>query len=265
VESVLFGHEKGAFTGADRTQEGLIQLADGGTLFLDEVGELRLNIQKTFLRVLQEHRFRSVGGKKEIKSNFRLIAATNRHLEQMVQKGDFRPDLWHRLQSLVIHLPPLRERKMDIRELAMVFMNRFCDRNNKATKGISPEFLEALQAYDWPGNVRELENSLNSAVTTAGEDPVLFAKHLPLHIRVKVTQDSVKKEVPVLPQSPEDLNQNQTLGTFKEHRETILKEAEKKYFQDLMSFTQGDLDKACLVSDLSKSHLYALLKKHKKG
>jgi two-component system NtrC family response regulator len=265
VESVLFGHEKGAFTGADRTQEGLIKLADGGTLFLDEVGELRLNIQKTFLRVLQEHRFRPVGGKKEIKSNFRLIAATNRHLEQMVQKGDFRQDLWHRLQSLVIHLPPLRERKMDIRELAMVFMNRFCDRNNKATKGVSPEFLEALLAYDWPGNVRELENSLNSAVTTAGEDPVLFAKHLPLHIRVKVTQDIVNKEAPVISRSPGDSNKNKTIATFKEYRETILKEAERKYLQDLMSLTGGDLDKACLVSDLSKSHLYALLKKHKKG
>jgi two-component system NtrC family response regulator len=265
VESVLFGHEKGAFTGADRTKEGLIQLADGGTLFLDEVGELRLTIQKTFLRVLQEHRFRSVGGKNEIQSNFRLITATNRNLDQMVQSGHFRQDLWHRLQSMIIHLPPLRERKGDIRELAMYFMDRFCERNKKATKGFSPEFLEVLMVYDWPGNVRELENSLYSTLTMAGEDPVLFPKHLPLHIRVKLTQDSVKKEVPAMSKPTGDQDTPQTIEAFKDYREKVIREAEKKYLDQLMSSTQGNIDRACLLSGFSKSHLYALLKRHKKS
>jgi two-component system, NtrC family, response regulator len=265
VESVLFGHEKGAFTGADRPHEGLIQQADGGTLFLDEVGELRLSIQKTFLRVLQEHRFRSVGGKNEIRSNFRLIVATNRDLDQMVQAGNFRQDLWHRLQSMVVSLPPLRERKSDLRELAMYFMNKFCDRNNKATKGFSPEFIEALAAYDWPGNVRELENSMNSTLTTAGEDPTLFPMHLPLHIRVKVTQNSVKKEIQALSGPLGDKDPVQTIVKFKNYRENVFLEAEKKYLQDLMSFTQRDIEKACQLSGLSQSHLYALLKRHKKS
>jgi two-component system, NtrC family, response regulator len=265
VESVLFGYEKGAFTGADRPHEGLIQLADGGTLFLDEVGELHLSIQKIFLRVLQEHRFRSVGGKNEIRSNFRLVVATNRDLDQMVESGHFRRDLWHRLQSMVIHLPPLRERKSDLRELAMHFMNKFCDRNNKATRGFSPEFLEALAAYDWPGNVRELENSLNSTLTTAGEDPILFPKHLPLHIRVKVTQDSIRKEVQNLPKPMEGQDAGQTIVRLKDYRENVFLEAEKKYLQNLISFTRGNIEKACQLSGLSQSHLYALLKRHKKS
>ena len=125
VESVLFGHEKGAFTSADRAQEGLIRQADGGTLFLDEVGELSPSVQKSFLRVLQERRFRPVGGKEEIKSNFRLIAASNRDLNDLVQRKQFREDLLFRLRTLTIELPPLRERLEDIKELAQHYIARF--------------------------------------------------------------------------------------------------------------------------------------------
>ncbi len=165
VESVLFGHEKGAFTGADRAQAGLIKQAHSGTLFLDEIGELPLAVQKAFLRVLQEHRFRPVGAKREVESNFRLIAATNRNLEKMVQDGTFRSDLLFRVRTLTVELPPLSARKEDIKELAMYHMARVCERYQIGTKGFSPEFFDALMAYEWPGNVRELVNAMERAVS----------------------------------------------------------------------------------------------------
>ena len=146
VESILFGHEKGTFTGADRARVGLIRQADGGTLFLDEVGELSLTIQKTFLRVLQEHSFQPLGSRQELKSDFRVVAATNRDLTQMAQAGRFRQDLLFRLAAFAIEIPPLRERAEDIRELAFHFTARFCERYGSEIKGFSPEFFEALTA-----------------------------------------------------------------------------------------------------------------------
>lgn len=140
IESVLFGHEKGAFTGADRSREGLIKQADGGTLFLDEVGELTPAAQKAFLRVLQEHCFRSVGGNREIKSDFRLIAATNRDLIRMVQEGKFREDLLFRLRAFTIELPPLKNRSVDIRDLSFHYVHKLCTRYNKEIKGFSQNF-----------------------------------------------------------------------------------------------------------------------------
>ena len=194
VESVLFGHEKGSFTGADRTQTGLVKQADGGTLFLDEIGELPLTMQKAFLRVLQEHRFRPVGAKRESESNFRLIAATNRDLDKMVQDGTFRSDLLFRVRTLTIELPPLSARKNDIKELAMHHMARVCERYQIGTKGFSPEFFDALMAHEWPGNVRELVNAIERAISDAYHEPTLFPKHLPLDLRVKVARSSVKME-----------------------------------------------------------------------
>jgi two-component system NtrC family response regulator len=153
VESVLFGHEKGAFTGADKSSEGLVRQAGGGTLFLDEVGELPPTTQKSFLRVLQEHRFRPVGSKKELESDFRLVAATNRNMDKMAQEGHFRDDLLFRLKSFVIELPALRERSEDIRELARHHIDRFCEKYGLTPKGFSPEFLDTLKAHPWPGNI----------------------------------------------------------------------------------------------------------------
>ena len=191
VESVLFGHEKGAFTGADRAQEGLIRQADEGTLFLDEVGELPMPVQKAFLRVLQERRFRPVGGKKEIKSNFRIIAATNRDLHEMVKDGQFRNDLLFRLKSITMNLPSLREHREDIGELTLSYIIKLCKRYGMETKGFSPEFLEMLVVHDWPGNVRELVNILEGALAAARYSPILFPKHLPVHMRVHAAQTSV--------------------------------------------------------------------------
>jgi two-component system, NtrC family, response regulator len=263
VESLLFGYEKGAFTGADRAHEGLIKQADGGTLFLDEVGELRLSTQGAFLRVLQEHRYRPVGGKTEVESDFRLITATNRNLDQMVQMGRYRQDLLHRIQSMVIELPPLRDRRKDIRELAMHVMNRYCDRHKKATKGFSPEFLEVLMAYDWPGNVRELENSMNTILTTAGDEPIFYPHHLPIQIRVKVTREAVRKEERVLrlPKDETVTPQQQPLAKYKEYRERALEAVEMRYLKDLMAQTRGNIKEAIQISGLSQSRLYSILKK----
>jgi len=155
-ESTLFGYEKGAFTGADQHREGLVKQADGGTLFLDEIGELSLPMQKSFLRVLQERHFRPLGGIREIKSNFRLIAATNRDLDGLVKTGGFRDDLLFRLRALMIVLPPLREHPEDIPDIVSYHIAKICKRNGIGVKALSPDFMEALLSYEWPGNVREL-------------------------------------------------------------------------------------------------------------
>lgn len=265
VESLLFGHEKGAFTGANTAKEGLIKQADGGTVFLDEVGELPLSVQKRFLRVLQERHFRPVGSKREVHSDFRLIAATNRDLEQMVANKMFRKDLIYRLRSLYVHLPPLIERKEDIKELLTYYMARLCENNHIATKGFSPEFLETLLAYEWPGNVRELINTLESVIAESLDAPILFPYHLPVHIRIKATQASLgdskvqpaQTYTPVVPES----NSN-TLPPLKDYREAGLAALEKEYLEKLMVSTKGRIKDAGMISGLSRSRLYGLMKKY---
>jgi two-component system NtrC family response regulator len=286
VESVLFGHEKGAFTGADRAQEGLIRQADEGTLFLDEVGELPMPVQKAFLRVLQERRFRPVGGKKEIKSNFRIIAATNRDLHEMVKHGQFRNDLFFRLKSITMNLPPLREHREDIGEIALYYISKLCKRYGMETKGFSTEFLEMLVAHDWPGNVRELVNILEGALAAARYSPILFPKHLPVHMRVQMAQTSVgnglrSKDSQIegsglsacdaqagLSGSPSAIGFasgecRAGLPTLREFRETGIDELERQYLKELTLLTQGNVKKACQISGLSRSRLYTLLKKCK--
>ncbi len=252
VESVLFGHEKGAFTGADRAQVGLVRQAHAGTLFLDEIGELPLAMQKPFLRVLQEHRFRPVGAKREVESNFRLIAATNKNLEKMVLDGTFRSDLLFRVRTDAIELPPLSARKEDIKDLAMYHMARVCERYQIGTKGFSPEFFDALMAYEWPGNVRELVSAIERAISDAYHEPTLFPKHLPLDLRVKVARSSVRNEATPTPEGVAPL------GSLAECREA----AERRYLQDLMLQTNGKIKEACRISGLSRSRLYALFKEH---
>jgi two-component system NtrC family response regulator len=255
IESILFGHEKGAFTGADRSREGLIQQADGGTLFLDEVGDLPLIAQKSFLRVLQEHQFRPLGAKREIKGEFRVIAATNRDLTRMVEEGNFREDLLFRIRAFTIEASPLREHAGDIKELAFYYLDKICTRLGAETKGFSPEFIEALCAYNWPGNIRELVNALESALATAHDDPILFSKHLPIHIRICLARDAIlKKEDIPLPQG--------TIGTLKERRESAVTREERQYLQELMATTGGNIRKACEISGLSRVRLHVLLKKH---
>ncbi len=262
VESVLFGHERGSFTGADRPREGMIKQAHQGSLLLDEVGELPLSIQKAFLRVLQERRFRPVGGKDEVSSDFRLIAATNRNLEHMVEAGRFRKDLFYRIRSLSIHLPPLRERTEDIKDLALYHMTKQCERHKRGTKGLSPSFLHAIAEYDWPGNVRELVHAMETALIASGTEPVLFPDHLPEHIRIQLARKRAAQ-----PQAREggpfvEATAVRQLPTLQRVRDVAIAEAEKGYLQRLMLHAEANIKEACEAAGLSRSQLYALLKKH---
>ena len=167
LESELFGHEKGAFTGADKQRIGRFEQADGGTLFLDEIGDMSANTQAKILRVLQEHEFERLGGTRTIKVDVRLIAATNRDLPAMVAAGGFREDLYYRLNVVTIDMPPLRERKEDIQALAGFFIRRFAGELKKKIEGLEPEALKLLMRYNWPGNIRELENAIERAMLLA--------------------------------------------------------------------------------------------------
>ncbi len=164
LESELFGHEKGAFTGAQYARKGKFEMADGGTIFLDEIGNISPKIQMELLRVLEDKKFFRLGGSKELKADFRTIAATNKDLEAAMEKGEFRNDLFYRLNVFVIEIPPLRERRSDIELLAQHFLNVFTSQMNKPIAKISPAAMKLLAGYDWPGNVRELENAIERAV-----------------------------------------------------------------------------------------------------
>ena len=164
LESELFGHEKGAFTGADRKREGRFVQADRGTLFLDEIGETSPAMQAKLLRVLQEHELQRVGGQETIRVDVRIIAATNRDLEREVAAGRFREDLYYRLNVVVLHIPALRDRQGDVPLLADFFLKRFAEKNRRHVKGITPECMDLLSRYPWPGNVRELENAIERGV-----------------------------------------------------------------------------------------------------
>ncbi len=253
IEDTLFGHVKGAFTGALDASCGLILQADNGTLFLDEVGELPLNIQKSFLRVLQEHSFRPVGANHEQNSNFRLLAATNRDLNEMVAKGTFRKDLLYRLEAFNLHLPPLRERIEDVRALTIHFVEKLCKRYKQEFKGFGVDFDATLSAYDWPGNIRELFQVIEQAFTNAFSAPTLFPNHLPEHIRICQIRSTMyapnKPEVPdVLPE----------WRLFKD-------KMEEEYLHKLMSLCDGNISAASRHADISRTYLHKLLNKYDRG
>ena len=281
VESILLGHEKGAFTGADRPREGLVSQANGGTLFLDEVGELPMTMQKAFLRVLQEKRFRPIGSKHEVSSNFRLVAATNRDLDKMAAEGRFRQDLLYRLRSLIIELPPLNERQSDIEELTIHYLTRLSQRWGVENKGFTPDFLETLGHYGWPGNVRELFNVLEQAMTAAGPSPTIFAKHLPASIRIAKAVDSMSRAAPAtarpvsvdpvepladLPDHDHGLmdfgNEIEGIRPLADVLERAMNQVEETYLRNLMDNVGWDIKKACSISELSRTSLYNRLKKY---
>jgi two-component system, NtrC family, response regulator len=275
VESTLFGHLKGSFTGAQLDRMGLIKAADGGTLFLDEVGEMPLSIQKVFLRVLQERQFRPVGATKEQTSNFRLIAATNRNLDLMVEEGLFRSDLLFRIKTLRIHLPALRQRTGDILELAGFRIKQLCKNFGMEDKEIGDDFSRTLTEYNWPGNVRELFNILENAVIDAGEETTLCAMHLPRSLRIQVAKAQITrltgaKVIEEENTAVDPLVQNfgqkifedifdRPLPPLKEFKNT----AEKTYLGELIRQCDGNIQKIMDISNLSRSHFYSLLKKYK--
>jgi transcriptional regulator with PAS, ATPase and Fis domain len=208
IESELFGHERGAFTGAVQTHKGRFEIADGGTLFLDEVSEMSPATQAKLLRVLEDREFERVGGARSIKVDVRLIAASNRDLEQCVSAGKFREDLFFRLKVVTLKLPPLRERKQDIPRLVEVFIREFNVEHDKSITGISRGAMDLLMQYHWPGNIRELKNTIEGMVVLSSSGRMLDVSDLPehildqaraerpdgdIHIRVGMTMEEIEK------------------------------------------------------------------------
>ncbi len=257
-ESILFGHTKGAFTSAEKTTTGLVEQADGGTLFLDEISELKLAHQKVLLRTLQERTYKPIGSVKERKSDFRLVAATNRELADLIETGNFRQDLLFRLQTVTIKLPPLNQRSGDVKKLTHHYLEKICGDNDIPVKGYSPEFMECLEKYHWPGNVRELVQSIEQAIVIAGDSQVLYPIHLPKYLRADLAKKSLECADPAPPVS----DQSDKLPSFKEYKTFALDKAEKVYLTDLLAETNYNIKDAAGLSGLSQPRLYALLKKH---
>ncbi|MBS1668756.1 MAG: sigma-54-dependent Fis family transcriptional regulator [Bacteroidetes bacterium] len=230
LESELFGHKSGAFTGANKDKKGLIEEADGGTLFLDEVGELHIELQSKLLRVLETNEFIKVGDTKSSRVNVRIVAATNRDLQSEVDTGRFREDLFYRLNVFCIHLPSLRERKKDIPALANYFMKVFAQKSNHLIEGMSKEFLEQLQHHEWKGNIRELKNVLERAVLLA-ETSLLNVDSLPLELQT-VNYKS------------------HTLSAFD------LASVEKLHIQRVLNHTKGNKTEAARLLNIGLTTLY---------
>lgn len=260
AESILFGHNRGAFTGAETRHQGLVAEAHGGTLFLDEVGELPLNLQKILLRVLQEHTIRPVGSTEEINVDFRLVSATNRDLAEMANKETFRSDLLYRIQTCTLHLPPLRDRGDDVRALTRSFVTRYCQFFQATPKEISNDFFKSVATHHWPGNIRELAAAMEYAVSAARFDAELYPQHLPVHVRAAVAKKHVGSVTPT--NAPELTPEPKEFPPLAQYRDDAASQAEAVYLKALLSACAGDTQQAIKTSGLSRSRFYALLKKH---
>jgi len=234
LESELFGHEKGSFTGAYAQKKGKFEFAEGGTLFLDEIGEMSANIQVHLLRVLEEKEFTRVGGNEPIKVDVRVLSATNKDLRKAIEKQEFREDLYYRLNVVNIELPPLRERREDVPLLAQHFLNKFALENRKEISGFSPEAIELLLDYDWPGNVRELENAVERAVILA-KDSLITVDDLP--------QESL------------------SLGYSTASKRSI-KEVEKEHILNVLHRTGDNYSEAARILGISRMTLYNKAKEY---
>jgi two-component system response regulator GlrR len=250
LESELFGHEKGAFTGALRSTKGLFTQAHGGTLFLDEIGDMPLATQSKLLRALQERQFYPVGGDSPVEVDVRVIVATNKDLQEHVQKGLFRDDLFYRIHVIPIQLPPLRERKEDIVPLVDQFLKKFSQQMKKDVKGITPEVLKMLMLHDWPGNVRELENAIEYAVAMTQKD--VITEDCVLQPK-SVAADGAKG-----PPHQKYLNGDEALRPLKDARDAF----EKDYLVQVLSMTDGNVTQAAKLAGKYRADLYDLLKKH---
>jgi len=236
LESSLFGHEKGAFTGAVRSAKGLFSQANEGTIFLDEIADMPLTIQAKVLRVLQEKHFYPVGSEKLTDVDVRIIAATNKNIEEQVKQGLFREDLYYRIHVIPIYLPPLRERKEDIPPLAEHFLEKFGQQAKKEIKGFTPEAMQKLMLHDWPGNVRELENVVEYAVAMSDKE--------------FITEDLILRTSGVVSQAP--------IQPLREARDAF----EKSYLMYLLQISRGKVTEAARLAGKYRADFYLLLKKH---
>jgi two-component system response regulator PilR (NtrC family) len=247
LESELFGHMRGAFTGADTNKKGLLEVAERGTIFLDEIGEMSAVMQVKFLRVLQERRFRRVGGLEELQADIRVIAATNQDLTKLVADGRFREDLFYRINVIPITLPPLRDRREDIPLLAEHFLAKYAEQMDKQITSISHDAMELLTAHDWPGNIRELENVLERAVALEST-PAILAHSLPASIRGDSGRPAVPPAEP-LPESGFDL-------------EAHVKEIERGYIAEALKRAGGVQVKAAELLGMSFRSFRYYVKKY---
>ena len=251
VESELFGHQKGAFTGAVTTRPGLLEFATTGTFFMDEISELPLNLQVKLLRVLEERRIRRVGSNKEIEIDIRLISATNRDIQKMAKEGKFREDLFYRANTFVIHIPPLRDRIDDIPLLAAHFLRHYAKSTSKVLEGISPEAMSNLKSHTWSGNVRELQHVIERAVALATED-IVRPQDLP---------DQLWKEG----HSSESDSSGEVSHLnlpFKEAKESTIEAFERKYIISLLTKHRGNISRAAEGSGIDRRSIHRLLAKH---
>ncbi|HOJ50296.1 MAG TPA: sigma-54 dependent transcriptional regulator [Spirochaetota bacterium] len=244
LESEFFGYKKGAFTGADFDKAGLFQEANNGTIFLDEIGELPLSLQVKLLRVLQEREIKPIGSNVSTKINVRVIAATNRDLAKLVESGQFRSDLYYRLNVVNIHIPPLRERPDDIPVLANYFLAKFAHKYNKNISGFSNIVMDLFIKYNWPGNVREMENVIERAVLLT-KTSVIQINDLPEDITASKKND-------------EYFSSNDIIISYKRAKEIF----EKEYITRLLEYTRGNIKKASEISGKHRTDLYDMLKKY---
>ena len=251
LESELFGHVKGSFTGAIVSKPGLFEIADGGTFFLDEIGNVSLPTQSKLLRVLQEREFKPVGGNGTKKTDIRLITATNRNLEAMIAEGTFREELFYRLNVLPIFLPPLRKRKDDIPALVRHFLERFSPRVNGTETDMSPEAMDFLIEYDWPGNVRELENIIERLVVMA-DGSTIKPEHVPAAIRRRRLSGRI-----VVPRTNEELKKAK-----KRLRREAVREIEKAFVSDALERNHWNVARAATDVGMQRSNLHALARKY---
>ncbi len=244
LESELFGYEKGAFTGANHRKKGYFEVANNGTILLDEISELPLSLQVKLLRVLQELSFQRVGGTEEIKIDVRVIASTNKDLEEEVNRGNFRKDLYYRINVIKIKVPPLRERKEDIPLLVDYFIKKYSKEFGKAVKGITRKAMNILMDYDWDGNVRELQNVIQRGIILTDKN-VITENEIPEYI---FSREKIIKPIFTL-----------NIQSYKEAKN----EFERRYFENLLKITNGNILKASKISGIPRQNIYNKLKKHR--
>ncbi|HUX60849.1 MAG TPA: sigma-54 dependent transcriptional regulator [Ignavibacteriaceae bacterium] len=246
LESELFGHERGSFTGAHQRKLGKFEIANGGTLFLDEVGELEMLLQAKLLRVIQEREFERVGGTELIKTDVRILSATNRDLKKAVEEKNFREDLFYRLNSFPINIPPLRQRRGDILVLAQHFLDTFNKKLGKSIKGFSKKAIKLIYEYNWPGNIREMENTIERCMIITEKD-IIDIDDLPVHIKMSETSGTVELDNPLFG--------DENVIPFEKLKEESIRHA--------LKVTNGNIVEAAKKLQLGRATIYRLMEKYK--